>query len=343
MPTAYHVVHYRKFEVTGGPTTGISLEKLCRKALGQVGGKSLALWERAEDRLWQLGDEFGGQILLNRVADLSDSVFGEFCYVEKKGLQALLQLKASKQQLSNLTLAEVFSLEERQAPIGSQFIRGLAYWMAIGDHLFFVKTQAMSADRIHGYLNWLLKERTPTVDPTLTFNLQAEFDKSAGDVGDIRKLRITGRRAPAAVEVAAEGTQREVQTRRHVREAELQSERAKPIWEAILGPATTKSFIEMLGPGEYISADTALSVRGKRTETTKQKIKELANDLADHSDAKIQIEGKDGKVSDGDAILRTRMPFHVPHDASTLLEFENVADQLTMVYSRFVHDGKIDA
>ena len=41
--------------------------------------------------------------------------------------------------------------------------------------------------------------------------------------------------------------------------------------------------------------------------------------------------------------IRTRMPFNVPHDGSTLLEFENVADQLMVVYSRFVQDGKIDA
>jgi len=48
-------------------------------------------------------------------------------------------------------------------------------------------------------------------------------------------------------------------------------------------------------------------------------------------------------VRDGDAILRVRMPFSIPQDGSNLLEFDNVADQLQEVYSRFVKDGKINA
>ena len=128
MPTSYHMVHYRKFEVKSGSVDGKTFEQLCRSALNQTDAGGTALTERAEDRVFPLGDEYGGQILLNRVADLQSAVFGELCFVEQKGLQALLQLKASKQQLSDLTLAEVFNLEERHAPNGSQFVRGLAYW-----------------------------------------------------------------------------------------------------------------------------------------------------------------------------------------------------------------------
>ena len=68
---------------------------------------------------------------------------------------------------------------------------------------------------------------------------------------------------------------------------------------------------------------------------------DIASDLADASDGKVLVEGSDGKISDGDAILRTRMPFNVPIEGSNLLEFDNVADQLQEVYKRFVKDGKI--
>jgi hypothetical protein len=37
------------------------------------------------------------------------------------------------------------------------------------------------------------------------------------------------------------------------------------------------------------------------------------------------------------------MPFLVGHEGSNLLDFDNVADQLQEVYSRFVQDGKIKA
>lgn len=36
------------------------------------------------------------------------------------------------------------------------------------------------------------------------------------------------------------------------------------------------------------------------------------------------------------------MPFVLPHEGGTLLDFDNVADQLQKVYSRFVEDQKID-
>ena len=56
----------------------------------------------------------------------------------------------------------------------------------------------------------------------------------------------------------------------------------------------------------------------------------------------MRIQGSDGVVSGGDAILRTRMPFSVEHEGSSFLDFDNVADQLQEVYRRFVQDGKID-
>jgi hypothetical protein len=113
--------------------------------------------------------------------------------------------------------------------------------------------------------------------------------------------------------------------------------------EALFGKKETDSLVESLGPEEYLAVEASVKVRGRRTEESRKKFQSIANDLADASDAKVQIEGKDGRIVDGDAILRTRMPFHLPHEGSNLLEFDNVADQLQEVYARFVKDGKIKA
>lgn len=347
MPAAYHMVHYRRFEVDDGEVGGQSLEGLCRNALSTTSRDGVALWGRADARLLDLRDVAGGKILLNKVADLEDAVFGEMCFVESRGLQALLQLQASKMQLSNLTLAEVFGLAEREAPTGSQFVRGLAYWLAIGDHLFFVKTQAMSADRIQEYLHWLLKDATRAIAPTVNFRLQAAFDRGAhaGDVGEIRRLKISGKSAPRMVAAVGDdpGHDKVVGTRRKIADLSYISDKAQPLAEVIFGKSKTESLVEALGPDEYLSVDASVAVRGRRTERSKAMMKQLVNEVANESDAKVQIEGKDGAISEGDAVLRTRMPFVVPHDGSTLLEFDNVADQLQEVYSRFVQDGKIDA
>lgn len=344
MSTTYHMVHYRRFEADAKQLKGKTLEVLCREALNSQKGTS-ALWARPEDRVFDVTDGDGRKIFLNKVADLSSAVFGEMCLAQAKDLQALLKMEPSEVELSDLTTATVYDLNESEAPAGSQFIRGLAYWIAIGNHVLFVKTHSMTPDLVRLYLDWLLKSGGAVVDPSLSFALNAEFDNTmtAGDIGEIRNLRVTGKSAPQAVTVPDEPKEREVKTSRRIADKFAEMQQAVPIVEAIFGKPKTASLVESLGPEEYLAVEASVKVRGRRTEKSREKFQAIANDLADASDAKVEIEGKDGRIVDGDAILRTRMPFILPHEGSNLLEFDNVADQLQEVYSRFVKDGKIKA
>jgi hypothetical protein len=346
MPTTYHMVHYRRFDVGTADFKGDTLETLCRAALNDAADGGAPLWERPDDRLFDIGGGDGRKIFLNKVADLSSAVFGEMCLAQSRDLQALLNMTPSKMQLSDLTTAVVYDLDEREAPRGSQFIRGLAYWMAIGNHVFFLKTHSMTADLIQQYLDWLLKSRTSVVPASVKFMLQAEFDKAnvTSDIGEIRSLRVAGKATPQmAISVPKEAGQAEVKTSRRIADRFAQMQQAVPIVEALFGKPKAESLVNSLGPNEYLAVEATVKVRGSRTAESRKKLQGIANDLADMSDATVQIEGKDGKVVDGDAILRTRMPFHQPHEGSNLLEFDNVADQLQEVYSRFVKDGKIKA
>jgi hypothetical protein len=346
MATAYHMVHYRRFDAGKSDLKGNTLEGLCRTSLNTTASKG-SLWERPEDRLFDIGDGDGRKIFLNKVADLSSAVFGEMCLAQSRDLQALLNMKPSTIQLSDLTKAVVYDLNEREAPTGSQFIRGLAYWMAIGDHVLFVKTHSMTAELVRLYLDWLLKTRTNSLPTEVEFALNAELDqtKTAGDIGEIRSLRVAGKAAPQmTVTVSDEpGQRREVKTSRRIAERFAQMQQAVPVVEALFGKPKADSLVESLGPDEYLAVEATVKVRGRRTEESRAKLQSIANDIADASDAKVEIEGKDGRIVDGDAILRTRMPFHLPHEGSNLLEFDNVADQLQEVYGRFVKDGKIKA
>lgn len=345
MSNTYLMVHYRRFEMGKKPLPSDSLESLCRKAL-QTTKDGSALWSRPEDRIFDVEDVDGRRIFLNKVADLSSAVFGEMCLAQNRDLQALLSMKASAVRLSNLTTATVYNLDERQAPSGSQFIRGLAYWMAIGDNLLFVKNNSMTPELIRLYLEWLLKKRTGVVSTDDGFQLNAALDKAqtSADIGEVRSFRLAGKAAPQMVMPASSKSQeREVKTSRRIGDRIAEMQQAVPIVEAIFGKKRTASLVESLGPKEYLAVEASVKVRGRRTEQSKDEFQRITNDIADSSDAKVQIEGRDGKIADGDAILRTRMPFHLPYEGSNLLEFDNVADQLQEVYSRFVKDGKIPA
>jgi hypothetical protein len=343
----YQIVHYRRFQRSAPNTTAPSFEHMCRGALDAKDTASLPLWERAQDRVYSYPAPEDRQILLNRVADLNSAVFGEMCLVQAKDLQALIEMKAMKVQLSSLTTAEIYALSERSAPKGSQFLRGLLYWLAIGDHLFFVKINSIISTNMHDYFSWLLKAGTSGLPSGMDVNFQAEFDPSVvkGDVGDIRSLRIKGNAAPQIlIATQADGEQLSIrQTTKRIAEKVVSSSMALPLVEILLGKSKTESLVKSLGPEEYLAVDAAVKVRGKRTAESRLKIREIATEVADMTDGEVRIDGKDGTVRDGDAILRVRMPFSIPQNGSNLLEFDNVADQLQEVYSRFVKDGKIGA
>lgn len=343
----YQIVHYRHFQRSVANTTDPSFEQMCRDALSAKDTASLPLWERIRDRVFTYPAPEDRQILLSRVADLQSAVFGEMCLMQTKDLQAVIEMTAKKVQLSSLTTAEIYPLSERSAPTGSQFLRGLLYWLAIGDHLFFVKLNSISSTNMQDYFSWLLKAGTSGLPSGMDVNFQAEFDPSVvkGDVGDIRNLRISGKAAPQIKIATPIDDQQEsmVPTSRRIADKLVQSAMAIPVVEALLGKSKTESLVKSLGPEEYLAVDAAVKVRGKRTAESRAKIREIATEVADMTDAEVRIDGKDGTVRDGDAILRVRMPFSIPQDGSNLLEFDNVADQLQEVYSRFVKDGKISA
>lgn len=350
MPAAYHLVHYKLF--VPKPKGTETLEAICRNALGTTDNAGTALWQRVVDRVLDLPDVASRKVVLNRVADQSSAVFGEMCLIQSDGLQALLELNTASVQTSNITTAQIFNLQERSAPQNSQFIRGMAYWLAIGNHLFFVKTQSMMSEYLRQYLEWLTKTRSNAFPAASKFLLQTEFDKAqvGGDIGEVRSLRVSGNSFPMSIQSAAKAaeTSKKIAPRvreyaKNVMERYAEFEQAQGIVEALFGPKKAKSLVDSLGPNEYLSVDAAVKVKGRRTDESKEQMHELANELADLTDGKVQVEGKDGKLSDEDAILRTRMPFDLPHEGSNFLDFDNVADQLQEVYSRFVKDGKINA
>jgi len=283
---------------------------------------------------------------LNRVADLSSAVFGEMCLVHNNGLQALLQLKAKKHKLSSITLAEIYDLLESGAPDGTKYVRGLCYFLAVDDHFFFLRTQAMNENHIQAYIDWLFRT-DPTIAPAGSSTvLEARIDPSisAKDVGDIKALRVSGPSFPQmAITPANETETKQRATTRKVADKFVQFEKAFALAKTLLGETEATALAESLGPKERLVVDAQIKVKGTRTETSRAKLKELAKALDTVTEGKITVEGKDGKIIDKNLVLRTNMPFSIDQHGSNLLDFDNVADQLQKVYGRFVEDGLIEA
>jgi hypothetical protein len=344
--TVYHMVHYREFSHDSAGLKSKSLETLVREQLSGVGSSGLPRWEAIEDRVLDLGSGDGMEVVLNRVADLSSAIFGEMCLVHSNGVQALLKLTAEKHQASTITLAEVYSLMEESAPRGSKYVRGLAYFLAIGNHLFFIRTQSLVQETIEAYINWLLRQGVSGLGADDSMELSSQFDKSAlaGDIGDIRSLRVGGPTFPQMnIKPVTEIQQKERATTRKIADKFVQFGQAFDLASALLGPARAQMLAESLGPKERLVVDAVVKVQGTRTDESKKQLAALAKELDSLTEGKVTVEGKDGKITDKDAILRTNMPFNHQKDGHMLLDFYNVADQLQKVYQRFVDDKKIKA
>jgi len=343
--TAYHMVHYREFKGEGLSVTA-DFENLVRGCLSATGPSGLPRWESIADRLTAPEGATGFELVLNRVADLSSAVFGEMCLVHQNGLQTLLQLTAKKHQLSTITMAEIYDILESGAPAGTKYIRGLSYFLAVGNHFFFLRTQSLNEQHIHSYIEWLLRTDPAKVPTSASVALESKIDPSisAKDIGEIKALRVSGPSFPQMTVTPVNDTQtKERATTRKVADKFVQFEKAFDLAKTLLGEARAVELAESLGPRERLVVDASVKVRGTRTEASRAKLKELATSLDTLTEGRITVEGKDGKLIDKNLVLRTNMPFDVDHDGSTLLDFDNVADQLQKVYARFVEDGKIKA
>ena len=290
--TAYHSVNYRKFEITGAQSTD-PLEELLRKALSKADGAGTSLWDRPGDRVFLEGAEDGRQILLNKVADLEDAVFGELCLAQGHDLQALLNLEPSSVQLSDLTTATVYNLDERTAPDGTQFIRGMIYFLVISNHVFFVKLHAMNPSSIKEYFDWLLSQGGARMPDGATTHMQAEFDvsKVPGGVGEITSLRVSGNMSSQMVlPISAQiGAPREATTKRKLFDRLVQFKAALPVLTALVGAEKAESLVASLGDKEYLSVDASVRIKGTRTEQSKKIIQQLSNELADRGDGKVEV------------------------------------------------------
>ena len=344
--TVYHMVHYREFSHSDAGQAEKDFESLMRERLDETGQSGFPRWESIEDRVFDIGDGTGMELVLNRVADLSSAVFGEMCLVHRDGVQALLQLTASKHQLSSLTMAEIYSLTEQGAPFGSRYVRGLAYFLAIGQHLFFIRTQSLTPKNIELYFEWLLKTSPTGLSNNSSVDFASKFDKSVlgDDIGEVKALRVSGPSFPQmAITPTSDKETKERATTRKIADKIIEFGQAFDLASTLLGPAKAKALAESLGPKERLVVDASVRVKGSRTQESKNKMAELARELDGITDGKITVEGKDGKITDQDVILRTSMPFEFQDGGKMLLDFDRVADQLQVVYQRFVDDGKISA
>jgi hypothetical protein len=161
-------IQYRKLEDLTGGFGKHTLQSALSSCLKQAAGGSVVADSVTSRQFEQ--DKAYGTIVLNYVEDTQLFFFGEIVRFEPGADLPLLQIG---------TNVKVYNLTQAKAPQGHEPIRGVLYFMAIGNHALILESD-VSTGRAETYLSWLLGEATPSVSKGTHVILVAELSAQAG-------------------------------------------------------------------------------------------------------------------------------------------------------------------
>lgn len=346
-------IHYRKLSRKDGLfPKGKTLSTALAEALSHRTSEGRVI-DKARLRITDSSKSAGQQWLINDIIVKDGYVFGDMCLFANGQMQALLKIAEDTGQLSapeNPSLAEVMAaleIAEARAPTGHEYLNGISYWLAIGDHFYQIQHTSLQAKSVEEYFTWLMRDRTPVLNASQQVILEVKFDRGqiGEDLGEIKSVEIGGivpetLRPPA--EMPQKLVEREVETRSTIAEqvgARLQ--KAKNIIAELLGDVEAERLIASVPDEASLEVTVNIGYRAKKRKFNKEFMSNLANGLRNMPDGEVKIRGKDGEIRGDDARLSSDMSVKKVRPESSLLDLADVEAQLLEVHRRFMHDGKI--
>ena len=278
--------------------------------------------------------------------DIDDmSVFGVLCVFTMGDMQALIDANTSPGP--SAPLASV-AISETRAPGNNEYIKGIAYWLVVGDHVYIVQHVAVKTKTFEEYLTWLLRE-SGIVSGNESIVLQSDFDISqiGGDLGNVKSVEIGGL-VPETLtkesqrEDARESVSIEVRRRRSVTAKRAPWPVAKKIIDLVLGSFAASEIVKSIPNNAALDVrlDIGYRTAGRRSSDSAF-MQKVATAVRDLDDGEVKIRSKEGIIQGNEARLHEIMPFNLMHENSTLLDLADVRNKLLTVHQRFLEDDKI--
>jgi len=275
--------------------------------------------------------------------DEPDIVFGDTCLFLPGDLQALLEF-ASQRHRSLAEELEALDIAEQRAPDGTEYLRGITYWAAIGDHFYQIQDLGLQAKAMEEYLTWLLRDQTKAIGPDHYVELRAEFDREQLKGDDVQSIQVGGVvpetldadkvAVPKMEEFDAKGQVAELGTRLFAK--------GKKIIEDLVGEVAASKIIESIPEDASLEVVVNIGFRARRKRVSRQTMASLEAGLRNMPDGEIQVVGKNGVIKGNDARISAEMTVKRANDQSSLLNLEDALRQILEVHRRFLHDGLIE-
>ena len=273
---------------------------------------------------------------INNVHSDNLTVFGTLCAYTERQMQALIDTSPTAAS------ADV-PVSDAQAPIGSDYLHGIAYWLIVRDHCYVVQHPRVTSKAIEQYLTWLL-QRTGILRNAQAIVLGSQFDLTdvGGDLDDVVSIEIGGL-APETVgghdDATVEVTTRDVEERRSLRELKPTFTKARRVLEGLLGEIGASHFMDNMPDGAALDVTVNIGYRSKKRKIERAGLKDVGTQLRNLGDGDVKIRGRNGTTHGNDARLHMNMPFKLIRANGILLDLEDARTQLRRVHDRFFEDG----
>ena len=260
----------------------------------------------------------------------------------------LLQLSADSEHPTLEEVMKAWAIAEAKAPEGHEYLHGISYWMAIGDHFYQIQHSSLQAKAMEEYLTWLLRDRSGVISSSHYVELQAEFDRAAACRSSGTRT-VSGTRPPISTDLTSPRSPpicagRVVDYEAHERLADRIAAKwatGKKIIQELLGDVEADKLIASVPPDAALEVTVNIGYRATRRKLNKEFMGNLAAGLRNAPEGELRVRGKDGEIKGDDARLSQDMTLRRMSETSSLLDLEHVVAQMLEVHRRFLHDGKI--
>jgi hypothetical protein len=246
-----------------------------------------------------------------------------------------------------LNEAKALQISEQRPPPGYEYINGIAYWLALGDHFYLIQSQSVQTPALEEYLNWLLREKCGLLGSDHSVVLESEFDREqiGEDLDEIQSIQVGGLVPNAQAELVDEDSSEAIED--VVEHTSLGDRvgaswgKARKIVYELLGEVAADRLMEQLPDQTSLQVKVDIGYRAKKRKVSKDFMKDIAAGLRNAPEGELKIVGKGGVIRGDDARLSLEMRVATMSESSSLLDLTDACEKMREVHRRFVYDGRV--
>jgi hypothetical protein len=343
MPKVNKRVHYRRFEPVAGSWNGAPLQSMVATALNRQDATGRRVIDDWSARTFPVPGEPQLKRFAHNISLASSDICGTMCLFSPNDWAPVIVRDAPAGQHVSLDEAlRQVEIAERPPVEGEDYLRGVAYWLIVGNHLLVVQHTSIQTKAFEEYFKALF-DMTSVTSADETFAFKAVFNKSivGGDLEEITAVEVGGILSQGPPDIISSGSA-VIEEQSTLGRTTSYFDKAKDVLAAVFGAPDAERILSEIPPEAELEVDVRFGYKTRKRGVSRAALADIARSARNLPDGEVTAFGKDGKQIGDDLRLNMPMPFELVREHGALLDLVDARTQLMRVYQRFVEDGKIE-